>query len=90
MNRFLIASKAKSAFTVYFFMSSDKGMYASIYAEVIIFKNENIRLLDTLIETETIKQSLDLENLKLKRGNSPKSNCIQRDELYNLILASEC
>lgn len=49
LNRFLIASKAKTAFTVCFFMSSDKGVYVSIYAEITIFKDANTRLPDILI-----------------------------------------
>lgn len=57
MNRFLIASKAKSAFTVYFFMSSDKGVYVSIYAEVIISK---MKILGCLIFLSRQRQSNNL------------------------------
>lgn len=70
-------------------MSSEKGVYVSIYAEITIFKDENIRLSDILIRQRPSNKLLIWKTLNSKEETALKANCIQRDELYNLILANE-
>lgn len=70
-------------------MSSEKGVYVSIYAEITILKDENIRLSDILIRQRPSNKLLIWKTLNSKEETALKANCIQRDELYNLILANE-